>query len=356
MTAATDRRRVLVLSDSINPWHSLWIRFGQYIPDLVAAVDLCDQVLCTASGLLGWREGQATPAADVLLLYRFADPDPAFLAALQRERQRGVHLIADIDDYLWWGGGWDPARLRSFTRALRLCHTLTCSTVALAEWLRSLFPAQQVVLIANSTPAEQAAPAAHTATGSLRLGWTGAPWTRPDDLALLRPLARWSLEHPAIHWVHVGAVPGRLPFAEAVGLPAERVSCRPLVPYNRYLQAIDFDVGLAPLAPTVFNHFKSDLKVLEYSSLAIPWLASDVEPYQQLCSQWTWPGRLCRSGDDWVRLLQPLLDDAQRRQEGESLQGLARSARPRRRTVAAWQQLIDAPPRLTQTTTPASRN
>ena len=48
-----------------------------------------------------------------------------------------------------------------------------------------------------------------------------------------------------------------------------------------YLHNLDFDIGVAPLAYNVFNRSKSDIKVLEYASLGIPAVASDVRPVRR---------------------------------------------------------------------------
>ena len=44
-------------------------------------------------------------------------------------------------------------------------------------------------------------------------------------------------------------------------------------------QAHRWDIALAPLEDTHFNRSKSDLKLLEYSALGLPSVASSVEPY-----------------------------------------------------------------------------
>lgn len=340
-------RRLLVLSDSLNPWHSFWIRFGQYAPLLHAEIQLCQQVACTSSGLQGVDNGRLLPPPDVVLLYRFGLPEAGFLTGLQQLRQRNVLLLADLDDNLWQrGSGWGRARLRNLTAALRICHTLTCSTPALRELLQVMFPAQAIRLIRNGCPAalaaESAPPRSHP--GTLRLGWTGAPWTRPADLALLQPLAHWSLSQPQIRWVHLGACEGRLSFAEALGLPADRVETYPLMPYKAYLEHIHFDVGLAPLAQSAFNSFKSELKVLEYSAKGIPWLASNHGSYRDFAQGWGQQQRLCSTGQDWITGVQSLGDPAQRLQEGLALQGLLYSQRGLKGTLAAWQSLIDHTP------------
>ena len=144
--------------------------------------------------------------------------------------------------------------------------------------------------------------------------------------------------------MHVGHGKGRLSLAEALELDPTLVDTVPLQGHGTYLQALRFHISLAPLAAGSFNTYKSPIKVLEYSQLRIPWLASDAQPYRDLCRQWHWPGRLCRTGDDWIEQLQPLLDQQKRLQEGQALQALCRVQASYASGVARWSQLLEANP------------
>ncbi len=69
-------------------------------------------------------------------------------------------------------------------------------------------------------------------------------------------------------------------------------------------------IGLAPLADTEFNRYKSDLKWLEYTALGLPVVASDLEPYRSIRDHIT--GRVLADGDvsGWADALQELAEDA----------------------------------------------
>ena len=81
-------KRVLALSDSLSPWHSFWIRFGQYIPSLADTIQvsndptLVDQLQC----------------GDTLFLYRFSPTWWPLLERLPMLRRMGIRLISDVDD------------------------------------------------------------------------------------------------------------------------------------------------------------------------------------------------------------------------------------------------------------------
>ena len=67
---------------------------------------------------------------------------------------------------------------------------------------------------------------------------------------------------------------------EAVPLPTtgSHVAYPDFVPWLRG-QSRAWDIAVAPLQDTPFNHHKSDLKYLEYSALGLPGIFSDVTPY-----------------------------------------------------------------------------
>ena len=327
--------KVLALSDSLAPWHSFWIRFGQYAGALPWPVQISDDA--AAIDALG--------PGDSLLLYRYALGWGDLAARLLQSRSRGVLIVADVDDYLWQAQGWSRERLLGCTRALRQCAVITCSTNPLLEQLRVMLPGAALVLMPNTAPKHDALPEPLGPEPPLRIGWSGAPWTRPADLALLMPLARWIAARPAqLRLVHVGHGEGRLSLAEALELDPTLVDTVPLQGHGTYLQALRFHIGLAPLAAGSFNTYKSPIKVLEYSQIGIPWLASDAQPYRDLCKQWHWPGRLCRTGEDWIEQLQPLLNHHKRLQEGQALQALCRVQASYASGVARWSQLLQSNP------------
>lgn len=91
---------------------------------------------------------------------------------------------------------------------------------------------------------------------------------------------------------------------------------------ERYYQGIDFDIGLAPLTPGVFNRSKSAIKALEYAALGIPVIASDIEPYRDFVVHGV-TGFLVRYDHEWLKYLGELAADDDLR---ESMGAKAREA------------------------------
>jgi len=81
-----------------------------------------------------------------------------------------------------------------------------------------------------------------------------------------------------------------------------------------YYRAIDFDIGLAPLADIPFNRSKSHLKALEYAALGIPVIATDMEPYRDFVLDGV-TGYLVSTPEQWDKRLTELICDPQAREE-----------------------------------------
>ena len=70
------------------------------------------------------------------------------------------------------------------------------------------------------------------------------------------------------------------------------------------------DIGIAPLADTLFNRSRSNVKLKEYSSGSACWLASPVGPYRALGEQ---QGGLLVADPDWTSVLDELIRSPRRR-------------------------------------------
>jgi len=81
-----------------------------------------------------------------------------------------------------------------------------------------------------------------------------------------------------------------------------------------YYRAVDFDIGLAPLADIPFNRSKSHLKALEYAALGIPVIATDMEPYREFVTDGV-TGYLVSTPEQWDKRLTELVNDRAAREE-----------------------------------------
>jgi hypothetical protein len=115
-------------------------------------------------------------------------------------------------------------------------------------------------------------------------------------LPIVDALARLLDAHPELRIVTIGL---RLP------LRSERYEFRPKVPFGELLGAMaDFDIGIAPLADTPFNHARSSIKLQEYSAVGAVWLASPVGAYHEMGAK---EGGQLVGDDGWLDALNGLV-------------------------------------------------
>lgn len=326
--------RLLVLSDCLLQSHSFWIRIGQYLEELSdeLSITLTDNIKVTNDLKRG----------DKLLIYRHQTEWGDIVNILKKLRRIGVVIISDIDDYLWYDGlkrGWSKWRLRCYTKALKHTNIITCSTKELQQILKIMFKNQKIIIIENS--ANKYMKNKSTDSNRIRVGWTGAPWTRPEDLEIIKPLAKWLVqERQDFEIVHIGHHEKMHSMATFLGIKEEYVEKIGLMSHADYSRSIDFDIGLAPLTNECFNQYKSPIKVIEYSSLGIPWIASDTITYRQLCEEWGYNGRLCRKPDEWITNLKLLTNKDIRKEEGRILKYNCDKKSGFKRGVREWRALL----------------
>ena len=203
---------------------------------------------------------------------------------------------------------------------LKECDILTCSTTNLQTQLNIIYPSKIIRVIENGISTYTPKIRRRNDSRKIRVGWTGAPWTRPHDLLEIRKLCMWMAEQRNIQIVHIGNIQGMTSFASTVGLKEDKVEKINYTNYKNFFRELDFDIGLAPLSISCFNEFKSAIKVVEYSSMGIPWIASARFEYRKLSTEWKLrKPRLCNRDDDWIRNISELMDANVRSKEGESM-------------------------------------
>jgi glycosyltransferase involved in cell wall biosynthesis len=132
----------------------------------------------------------------------------------------------------------------------------------------------------------------------------------------------WAAEGPQIkRFLNRSGVPFRLiggtvNQAQAqLGLNPSQVNAAGWIPsVEDYWRAIDYDIGVIPLKPHVFNQSKSHLKFLENAALGIPTVASDAGPYSASIEHGK-TGFLVKRDHEWSKYLRDLVNDEAMREE-----------------------------------------
>lgn len=114
----------------------------------------------------------------------------------------------------------------------------------------------------------------------IRIGWVGGG-AHNGDLKILRKIMPVILEkYPRVKFeFHGGAAASLFPKHERISTDE---SWHDITDHLSKIRKYHFDIGIAPLRDNEFNRSKSNLRVLEYSALKIPTIASHVEPYAKL--------------------------------------------------------------------------
>lgn len=242
--------------------------------------------------------GGEARAGDIVIGQRLADDNAAWMQLCGRP---DILTVYDLDDDLL---NIDPANTVPYniyaglTQNVRtnimLAKVVTVSTPALKAKLDILN--RNVVVLPNCLPDSwlQPPPGAPATDGEIWIGWAGSMFHQQDWSAeLVQDLADLKAENPRVRYHMIGA--------NYIGGLADRVS--PWSTMDALHDALDFDLGLAPLNGSEFNASKSWVKALEYAGRGIPLLGSFAGQYPEWLENLGWsgarPGELVAQGESW---------------------------------------------------------
>jgi glycosyltransferase involved in cell wall biosynthesis len=251
--------------------------------------------------------------ADVVHIHRIATPELQELVGAAR--QQGVGVVWDNDDdvtavprsnplYAKHGGFKSRDMRAGVLKMVRLADVVTTPSAVLAEQYRELGAADARVL-ENFVPREfdKIRPTKHA---GVVIACLAALEHQVDyqQLGLRETLQRLLDEHPDLRVMSIGL---------GLGLPPERYEHTPHVPFLELARALaSADIGIAPLVDIPWNRARSNVKLKEYASAGLPWLASPVGPYLSMGEEHG--GRLVPD-DGWHAALERLIVDARARRK-----------------------------------------
>lgn len=281
------------------------------------------------------NEGEA-PEGAILVGQRVGGPGSNlhWLKAWRRSR-----LVWETDDDLWTVDALNRRAVRHFTtetldaieQVARFAHLITVSTEPLAEAMRRFNP--NVVTIPNHVE-DRLFDIERPRRDRLTIGWAGGDSHHRDWLHVAPALRRFMVRNPAVDLHTIGAnyqIATKMPRSQS-----RHTSWS--VDLFDYYRTIDFDIGIAPLAPIEFNRSKSHIKALEYAALGIPVVASDLDPYRDFVVDGV-TGFLVRRDHEWAQRLRDLVNDEAMRAE----MGAAAKAHARRYAISeGWHLWADA--------------
>lgn len=238
------------------------------------------------SGLELWRSWQG----DAALVYENDDDQLAFDARWH------PGLAAQYNT---------PAYRDAYIATIAMSDLVTASTPVLAERMAQFN--RNVVVLPNYVNAELLT-IERPRREKLTVGWQGSPSHTSDIEYVSAPLTQFFRRNPDVD-LHVMGTDFRALF----GRPDARFTGWVRDQWTHYRNT-DFDIGLAPLRPSLFNDAKSHIKALELAALGIPVLASDEPPYRDFVIDGV-TGFLVRYDHQWGRCLRDLVHDEAMRTE-----------------------------------------
>jgi glycosyltransferase involved in cell wall biosynthesis len=263
--------------------------------------------------------------SDVLFIERTAVPPCRVREVVERANSIGTSIILDLDDNLVDRDVFSGAEKEywlEFVDAVRVlaasATAVTVSTEALGRAVGRY--AEQVLVIPNAL--DERLWFAPGTTGverrrfeqGLQLLYMGTR-THEADLDMFKPIMErvWSEVDKKAQLNVIGGEPdrGEAEWYRRVPVPK---GCSNYPQFVQWLRSVSskFDVGVAPLAETEFNKYKSDLKFLEYSALGLPGVYSRSPAYSQSVVQER-TGLLAGEESSWVDQLKALERDAELR-------------------------------------------
>jgi hypothetical protein len=265
--------------------------------------------------------------ADVIVLQRITHRYLIDAIKIMRERYR-VGVVIDIDDDLAAISPSNPAframhpvhgvsKDHNWNNAYLACAAASWVQVSTPALLQRYAPHGRGSVVYNCVP-EWYLQVPHE--DSTTIGWGGSVHSHPDDLHVVG-VGVSAVLSDSVRYRAVGPVAGvrdalRLPYEpESTGpLPLvgqksdPEAACPPFTSTSWQEGLASLGVGIAPLADTRFNAGKSWLKVLEYSALGVPWVASPRAEYSDFHRR-TGVGALAAKPRQWTSRLRQLTSD-----------------------------------------------
>jgi glycosyltransferase involved in cell wall biosynthesis len=234
-----------------------------------------------------------------------------WMSVIRQLRAGGVRVLYEIDDLpdaIRKTSDHDHALaidrewVREVELAMRVCDGVICSTDFLARRYRSVV--STTYTCRNGLDLRRYAMTRVPRPGSVTIGWAGGTGHRRAMGAWLPAVADVLRTNASARFMTVGE-PFASELAEEFG--EERCIALPFTNLETYPAAMaNFDIALAPAAPTNFFRAKSDLRWLEASALGIPVIA-DPEVYPDVRDGVT--GFHAATADEAGSLLRALVAD-----------------------------------------------
>lgn len=286
--------------------------------------------------MCGAKNDDVLEWADVAIFGRTYAPELKPVELMQEFKKRGKRILYDIDDDFWEISKDNPsskvgnANKDQIEDMIRLADGVLSPSKILLNKIAKYFPDKAIYSAPNGIDYEEYKPRPKQRQ-ELVIGYMGAASHWKDLQIIMEPLQELHKKHKFSFDIYgMTAAPMEADmytyekflqnnlkpemnefFKEALkfydGMKGLKGRVTPFMPPELHpgvLSACDFDIALAPLEDTEFNHGKSCIKFYENAAVGAVVLASDVEPYKSEVNY-----RAKNITEDWVYKLERLITD-----------------------------------------------
>jgi glycosyltransferase involved in cell wall biosynthesis len=239
--------------------------------------------------------------------------------AIQLLQQNGVRCVVELDDDLsavhaqhdafeYLNPATSPeANWQHLARCCMYADAVVVTTPALAR----VYGQKRAIVVENHIPRRYLDVLADRDPDVVKIGWTGKVGSHAGDLNVLQGAMSTVLRsEPSARLVVLG---DNYRVDQVLSLPQEPELVVG-VSMDRYPHEVArFDIGIAPLADTMFNRSKSWLKPLDYAATGVPFVCSPTDEYKRFTAQGC--GNLADRGRQWVSALRRLIQSPALRAE-----------------------------------------
>lgn len=260
---------------------------------------------------------------DLIVLQRdFPDDLLFFKTILKHARSLEIPVVFDLDDNLLALPENHPDRLSHhfassllpIYEALLLADYVTVSTEKLKQTLESFN--ENIYVLPNFLDDSLwpfHLPIRQNKTKPITIGYMGGESHKPDIEWITPVLEKINKKFDEVNFHFYGVKP-----PEAfVGLTNVKYTELKTYHYKEFIDdfhRLNIDIFIAPLVDNLFNQCKSPIKYFEYSTMGVPGVFSDIEPYKNVVIDGE-NGLLAKSLDDWVEKLAILIQEPDLRYE-----------------------------------------
>jgi hypothetical protein len=200
------------------------------------------------------------------------------LTHLQFYKSCQLQIVHDLDDLLWqvpisnsYRFYFNATNKKILHTSLKTADRLVTSTVELAEQTYK-FVRKDAHVLPNYVSSKFSTEPVKRKREKLRIGWAGSN-THAGDLSIISPLISETLDK--YQWVFMG-------YCEPQWL--SKVEYHDFVKIDKYMEklaSLNLDAVVIPLEDNLFNKCKSHIKLLEFATLGVPAITTDISPYKE---------------------------------------------------------------------------